>query len=203
MTAIYLNSSSGQSILKQSSSSNRMVAIIAHLAKIYENLFVRNLTSSASIKFYNPEIPRPPNLHMILDDDFLSKFDNILIVGDTHGCFDELIDLLKLAQKASEKQSNARILKLFVGDLVNKGPKSQQIIEYFMSYGKEDMFAVRGNHDERIIQEYMKFIKDKNISLYKEHEWIKQLDTEHIDFLISLPYTISLPKINSIIGMNY
>jgi len=68
-----------------------------------------------------------------------------------------------------------------------------------MNHGKEDMLAVRGNHDERIIQWYMKFVKDKDIKLHVEQEWIKQLDSEHIDFLISLPYTISLPKLNSII----
>jgi hypothetical protein len=175
-----------------------MVAIIAHLAKIYENIFVRNLTSASSIKFHNPEIPAPPYLHKILDDDFLSKFDDILIVGDLHGCYDELQDMLNLASKTAKP--NARILKLFVGDLVNKGPKSKQIIEHFMNKGKEDMLAVRGNHEEHIVSQYMKYIKDKNMFLNAEQEWIKELDTEHIDFLISLPYTISLPKLNSIIG---
>lgn len=110
-----------------------------------------------------------------------------------------MIDLLNLASKTSSKP-NARILKLFVGDLVNKGPKSKQVIEYFMNNGKEDMLAVRGNHDERIIQEYMKYIKNKEHNLYAEQLWIKELDSEHIDFLISLPYTISLPKLNSVIG---
>lgn len=176
-----------------------MVAIIAHLAKVYESLFVRNL-SSASRKLYNPEIPAPPNLHMVLDDKFLADFDSILIVGDVHGCYDELIEMLNLAKKTAK--SNARILKLFVGDLVNKGPKSKQVIDHFMHKGKEDMLSVRGNHEERMVQEYMRYIQDKDVQLNPEHEWIKQLDAEHIDFLVSLPYTISLPKLNSIIGKN-
>lgn len=176
-----------------------MVAIIAHLAKVYENLFIRNLSCSELSKFHNPEIPAPPSLHKVLDDEFLSKFDDVLIVGDLHGCYDELIDLLDLAKKTSSKP-NARILKLFVGDLVNKGPKSKQVIEYFMNNGKEDMLAVRGNHEERIIRDYMKYIRNKEIKLHPDHEWIKQLDGEHIDFLISLPYTIYLPKLKSIIG---
>ena len=176
-----------------------MVAIIAYLAKVYESLFVRNL-SSASRKLYNPEIPAPPNLHMVLDDKFLADFDSILIVGDVHGCYDELIEMLNLAKKTAK--SNARILKLFVGDLVNKGPKSKQVIDHFMHKGKEDMLSVRGNHEERMVQEYMRYIQDKDVQLNPEHEWIKQLDAEHIDFLVSLPYTISLPKLNSIIGKN-
>ena len=174
-----------------------MVAIIAHLAKVYESLFVRNLSSSSRL-LCNPEIPPPPNLHVVLDDRFLADFDNILIVGDLHGCYDELIEMLNLAKKTAKP--NARILKLFVGDLVNKGPKSKQVIDHFMHKGKEDMLAVRGNHDERMVQEYQRYIKDKNVKLNPEHEWIRQLDSEHVDFLVSLPYTISLPKFNSIIG---
>lgn len=118
-------------------------------------------------------------------------------VGDLHGCYDEMIDLLNLASKTTSK---SRILKLFVGDLVNKGPKSKEIIDYFMNNGREDMLAVRGNHDELIIKLYMQYLKDKKLELNVETEWIKNLDSEHIDFLISLPYTISLPKLNSIIG---
>lgn len=177
-----------------------MVAIIANLARVYESLFARTF-SSASRKLYNPDIPAPPNLHVVLDDRFLADFDSVLIVGDVHGCYDEMIEMLSVAQKKLAK-ADARILKLFVGDLVNKGPKSKQVIEYFMQQGKEDMLSVRGNHDERMVQEYMRFLKDKNVQLNPEHEWIKQLDAEHIDFLVSLPYTISLPKLNSIIGRN-
>lgn len=175
-----------------------MVAIISQLSRIYERVFARNLNSSSQSKFCNPSIPPPPILHKYLDDDFLSRFDNILIVGDLHGCYDEFLDMLNLAAKSSK--ANARILKLFVGDLVNKGPKSKQILDYFINNGKEDMLAVRGNHDERIVQEYLKYLKDKTVKLQDEHEWIKELDSDHLDYLISLPYTISLPKLNSLIG---
>lgn len=73
-------SGDGQSLLKRKlKSSNKMVAIVAHLARIYENLFVRH-HSSTSV-FYNPKIPAPPILHKVLDDSFLSKFDHILIVS--------------------------------------------------------------------------------------------------------------------------
>lgn len=74
---IYL-SGYDRSIHQQTSS--KMVAIIAHLAKIYENMFVRSSSSSSAL-FSNPKIPQPSILHKVLDDDFLSKFDDVLIVS--------------------------------------------------------------------------------------------------------------------------
>src|SRR6266487_1775149 len=40
-------------------------------------------------------LPLPPVLHKVLDKDFIKKFDEILVIGDVHGCYDELIELLE------------------------------------------------------------------------------------------------------------
>lgn len=45
-----------------------------------------------------------------------------LQVGDVHGCYDQLVELL---QKVQYKPRHDNLI--LVGDLVNKGPKSQQV----------------------------------------------------------------------------
>ena len=59
-----------------------------------------------------------------------------LIIGDVHGCLDELTTMLYYYGKGREIIS--------VGDLVDKGPKSHRVVEYFMLHGQ----CVLGNHEE-------------------------------------------------------
>lgn len=65
------------------------------------------------------------------------------IVGDIHGMFSWLIDLLKKINFDGEKD------RLFaVGDLVDRGPESNK----FQSFMKKKWFhSVRGNHEDMII----------------------------------------------------
>lgn len=89
-----------------------------------------------------------------------------------------------------------RILKICTGDLVNKGPKSREVIEYFQN-NTNCCLSVRGNHDEVILKEYQKYLNDGQI--LPKNEWIKQLTYDHIHYLSQLPYTISIPKLNIIV----
>lgn len=67
------------------------------------------------------------------------------VIGDLHGCKDELIKLLKLIKH------NPNIDQLiFVGDLVNRGPKSLEILRYIRSLDKQAI-AILGNHDLHLL----------------------------------------------------
>ena len=48
----------------------------------------------------------------------------MIIIGDVHGCFDELKLLLAKCEYEEGKD-----MLIFVGDLVNKGPKSCEVGE--------------------------------------------------------------------------
>src|SRR5260370_29507515 len=62
-----------------------------------------------------------------------------IIIGDIHGCFDELSDLLR----AAELQTDDRVIA--VGDLVTKGPKDREVLDRFID---DDRFSsVIGHHD--------------------------------------------------------
>ncbi|MBX3245686.1 MAG: metallophosphoesterase [Myxococcales bacterium] len=67
-----------------------------------------------------------------------------LIVGDVHGCANELQGLLEHARFRPD--SDRLIL---VGDLVAKGPRSRAVVELARSLGA---LTVRGNHDEHVLR---------------------------------------------------
>ena len=62
-----------------------------------------------------------------------------IVVGDIHGCYDELMELLEKVGLTSSD----RIVS--VGDLITKGPKSREVLELFMT--DERFSSVIGNHD--------------------------------------------------------
>lgn len=86
------------------------------------------------------------------------------IIGDVHGCFDELLDLLSaLGHKLKFKSSHRGVLKVtefepkngrklgFVGDFVDRGPDSDKVlalVRWLCRHGHA--VAVAGNHDERL-----------------------------------------------------
>lgn len=64
------------------------------------------------------------------------------VVGDVHGCIDELEALLKQAGVGK------RDTLVFVGDLVAKGPDSQAVVQLARERGAQ---AVLGNHDAHVL----------------------------------------------------
>ena len=66
----------------------------------------------------------------------------VYIIGDVHGCYDTLMALIK------KLPDNAELI--FVGDLIDRGPKSRQVIEFVREGGYS---CVQGNHEQMMIDE--------------------------------------------------
>jgi len=107
-----------------------------------------------------------------------------IVVGDIHGCYDELEDMLD----SVGFNDGDRLIS--VGDLITKGPKSREVLERFM---KEPNFsAVIGNHDlalrRRWNGEKLK-LKDSQKPTNKE---LKKEKERFLPFLNNLPFIIEL-----------
>src|SRR6185295_20083993 len=107
-----------------------------------------------------------------------------IVVGDIHGCFDELTDLLELIQLNTDDRLIA------VGDLITKGPKNREVLDLFISDPR--LSSVVGNHDRIIRQK----LRGEPVRLNKDQRSVlKQLGANperYADFLRPLPFTIDL-----------
>ena len=63
------------------------------------------------------------------------------VIGDVQGCFDELMLLL---EKINFDSNNDELI--FAGDLINRGPKSLEVLEFCLD-NKKSIEVVLGNHD--------------------------------------------------------
>lgn len=114
------------------------------------------------------------------------------IIGDVHGCFDELQELLlKLGYtlnrtNETEKNFGFSVIApenrkvIFVGDLVDRGPDSPSVLRLVMSMVNSGVaYCVPGNHDLKL----QKYLNGKQVQLKHGLEvTVKQLETETAQF---------------------
>ena len=154
------------------------------------------------------KLPRPKVMHAVLpnnnnndrssgedddDDDNLnddSKPRGILVIGDVHGCYDEL---LLLHEKAVVEHNEGRAFGhvILVGDLCNKGPQSVPVLRHVRL--SHNWWSVRGNHDDGALRAALGDAQQQSKSKY---QWIFDdgLSDADVEFLAELPYTIRIPK---------
>ena len=129
----------------------------------------------------------PSNVHITLQKEQLKN--KVIIIGDVHGCFEELNELLT---ECEYNENNCSVI--FVGDLVNKGPYSVEVVQFAR---KIKAHVVRGNHDD-----YALAIAQNLISRPIESEglnYISKFSPEDLNWLNELPYTITIPSLDAII----
>ncbi|BBM83602.1 polynucleotide kinase-phosphatase [Candidatus Uabimicrobium amorphum] len=109
------------------------------------------------------------------------------IIGDVHGCIDELKTLLGNLGYTIEKNDNKYSVKapntrkaVFVGDLVDRGPDSCEVLRLVMDMVAANVaICVPGNHDAKL----MRKLKGRNVQLkHGLAETIAQLEKETPQF---------------------
>ena len=101
-----------------------------------------------------------------------------LVIGDVHGCLDELKELLKKIQYQADKDR-----LILVGDLISKGPKPFQTLQYVRELNAE---VVMGNH-ERALLFYLQGRKHPYSGFRELRKKMKPAITQWIDWLDNLP----------------
>ena len=107
-----------------------------------------------------------------------------IVIGDIHGCFDELEDMLAQVQFGPDDRL------ISVGDLITKGPKNREVLDLFMSDPR--FSAVMGNHDLALRRKWngeKVKLKDSQKPTNKE---LKKDKERYLKFLNSLPFMIDL-----------
>ena len=121
------------------------------------------------------------------------------IIGDVHGCYDELCALLEqLGYAVGDAGSGVTLTHpqgrrvIFVGDLVDRGPKSPEVLRLAMDGAAAGTaFCVQGNHDDKLVRK----LRGRNVRIsHGLAETLAQLETATekfksriADFLENLP----------------
>lgn len=136
-----------------------------------------------------------------------SSFNKIAVIGDVHGCFNELVKLYSRICKYTEEVYS-------VGDLIDRGPDSEKVIQFCI---ENSIKPVRGNHEDMLIKAINKpgsqvvpgyetnktqwlwnggdmtihsYISGKNVNFNKFADSFRE--NRHYGYISKLPYIIEL-----------
>lgn len=104
------------------------------------------------------------------------------VVGDVHGCHDELVQLVETAKlRASDRL-------ILAGDLVARGPESGKVVAFARERGA---LRVRGNHEAHLLA----YHRGERESLGAAHQIAAaQLGPADWDYLEAAPVQLDLPE---------
>ncbi|MEU9963386.1 metallophosphoesterase family protein [Streptomyces malaysiensis] len=104
-----------------------------------------------------------------------------IIIGDIHGCFDELLELL------DEVDIQPDDLLVSVGDLVDRGPAPGAVVRLFRE--RPNSVVVMGNHERKHVREIFSYAQEITRLQLGDHyaetvEWMRALpyylENEHV-----------------------
>lgn len=121
----------------------------------------------------------------------------VIVIGDIHGCIEEMCDLLR------QVHYRPGDLVLLLGDLVAKGPFSREVIQLAMDIGA---LCIRGNHEHEVIRQGL-LLRRKSTSTAdkrptrrksEHHRIAMQLNSKEFRWLCHLPYYVRCADLGSL-----
>lgn len=107
------------------------------------------------------------------------------IIGDIHGCYDELVLLLEKLGYHIDSETMVvtppeNRKAVFLGDLVDRGPKTPQVLKLVMSMvNAKTALCVPGNHDIKL----MRKLRSRNVQItHGLAQSLEQLEAETSEF---------------------
>lgn len=113
-------------------------------------------------------IPRYEDVEIAVVRDGIIYGPGFDVIGDIHGCYDELIELVcgRLGYQLSDGNEptlthpeNRRLV--FVGDFTDRGPKSVEVLRFLQIALRSGHYAVMGNHDNKL----WRYLKGNRVQL--------------------------------------
>jgi predicted phosphodiesterase len=110
-----------------------------------------------------------------------------IVVGDIHGCYSELMQLLGKINFTNND------LCIFVGDFMDRGPGSYQLVELLLN--SENIVSVLGNHERKIA---LHILNNGVVSWSQKHALQSFSPDEKMElaiFFLTLPAVIETPQV--------
>ena len=107
-----------------------------------------------------------------------------VVIGDVHGCVEELNELLTLLDYQSP---HVRIILL--GDLNDRGPDSLGVIKRARELNLE---CVKGNHEAKFLKWYRS--QGTRVDVYDRKDYYGQLSDADVTYIANMPSYIELDK---------
>lgn len=127
----------------------------------------------------------------------IKQFRRLYTIPDIHGRYDLLLEAynLLIADGYSEQED----LLVFLGDMIDRGPESRQVLEYVKSLRErlpENVVVLRGNHEDFAVDTLVKhrphaidaWMWNGGVATQKSYP-DGRMSEEHAKFLASLPYS--------------
>lgn len=112
--------------------------------------------------------------------DITGPFD---IIGDIHGCYDELVALLeKLGYSGGVHPDGRKVI--FLGDLCDRGPKNIEVLRLVMDMvSSGNAYCVSGNHDAKLFRK----LNGKNVAYTHGFDiTMQQMEAESKEFVLEV-----------------
>lgn len=134
-------------------------------------------------------------------DPYLLDLNNIyptgtkfIVIGDVHGCYDELVELLKEVAYVAGQD-----VVVFTGDLIDRGPKIREVLQFAINTPR--VHCVLGNHENKLARHLTSTVAGLQSKVSISGEFKKTLDQcsdmlneDLLGWLWSLPMIIKFEK---------
>jgi len=104
-----------------------------------------------------------------------------LIIGDIHGCYDELLDLFDKAALGPDD------IVVSVGDLVDRGPNPSDVVRWFRQ--RANAVVLMGNHERKHVRQTFSYSQEVTRIQLGEHY------AGDVEWMRGLPYFYETPEV--------
>lgn len=111
-----------------------------------------------------------------------------LLIGDVHGCAEELHTLIE----AFSPQSGDRLIA--VGDLINRGPDSPGVLQLVRMY---QIQPILGNHEERMLSAFLG--NNPDVLKARDRPTFDTLEADDWHWISEWPHILTIPSLNALV----